>query len=499
MSSSPGPPIGTHIIRINELARELMVKAKAIIELLPLYGVTEKKTHSSSIPADVAEKIRQNILEQERAASAPTKSAKPTAPAISNARLSIPVRRAGPVALKLPLKFAFHRLGFVDFDDVLACFDWSLRDVAVQLDITTCESTNYQALALLVQYAWVLTMRGCRVTIKYGVADSGPTRMLSRMGALDWLQVLTMDGRSFGTRPGQTIALRRRADVQNTINTARRAIQDYKMGFPEYLSYIISELLHNAAEHGARRAIVDKCQVLVPSVFQFGQYQVSGRLVFFFSDLGVGIKAHLERAYPAFPTHQDATIYALRPNVSGTFSNQSPYRASDNAGMGLTYSSLMLKRLKGEMYIVSHDGLAHVSPEDVTTRNLSHTWPGTFVLINLSISDAPRVSLEELLHDIQIKAETELSEAELKEQADKYSVNIQNYFGKWAEDKDAAIKFRDRHLMPAILEGKKIELDFRGVETARHDLSCPYIGRSSDTCRAPPRQGRGKPVLGTVM
>ncbi len=137
-----------------------MVKAKAIIELLPLYGVTEKKTHSSSIPADVAEKIRQNILEQERAASAPTKSAKPTAPAISNARLSIPVRRAGPVALKLPLKFAFHRLGFVDFDDVLACFDWSLRDVAVQLDITTCESTNYQALALLVQYAWVLTMRG---------------------------------------------------------------------------------------------------------------------------------------------------------------------------------------------------------------------------------------------------------------------------------------------------------------------------------------------------
>ena len=49
-------------VRINELARELEVKAKAIIDLLPGYGVTEKKTHSSSIPADVAEKVRKNIL-----------------------------------------------------------------------------------------------------------------------------------------------------------------------------------------------------------------------------------------------------------------------------------------------------------------------------------------------------------------------------------------------------------------------------------------------------
>src|SRR6266704_2207697 len=48
-------------VRINELARELEVKAKAIIDLLPGYGVTEKKTHSSSIPMDVAEKVRKKI------------------------------------------------------------------------------------------------------------------------------------------------------------------------------------------------------------------------------------------------------------------------------------------------------------------------------------------------------------------------------------------------------------------------------------------------------
>jgi len=48
-------------VRINELARELEVKAKAIIDLLAGFGVTEKKTHSSSIPADVAEKVRHHL------------------------------------------------------------------------------------------------------------------------------------------------------------------------------------------------------------------------------------------------------------------------------------------------------------------------------------------------------------------------------------------------------------------------------------------------------
>ena len=45
-------------IRINELARELEVKAHLILEALPEIGVTEKKTHSSSIDEDVADRLR---------------------------------------------------------------------------------------------------------------------------------------------------------------------------------------------------------------------------------------------------------------------------------------------------------------------------------------------------------------------------------------------------------------------------------------------------------
>jgi len=85
-------------VRINELARELEVKAKAIIDLLPGYGVTEKKTHSSSIPADVAEKVRKKILgaaEEEAQAEAAAKAEKEAKEAAAKAAR---LRPAAPVA-----------------------------------------------------------------------------------------------------------------------------------------------------------------------------------------------------------------------------------------------------------------------------------------------------------------------------------------------------------------------------------------------------------------
>ena len=47
--------------RINELARECEQPNSAIIAILPEFGVTEKKTHSSSIDDDVADKIRRHF------------------------------------------------------------------------------------------------------------------------------------------------------------------------------------------------------------------------------------------------------------------------------------------------------------------------------------------------------------------------------------------------------------------------------------------------------
>src|ERR1700732_1339792 len=65
-------------VRINDLARELEVKSKAILDSLPVVGVTEKKTHSSSLEEHEAEKVRGYFRAAAEAQPATTKSARPS-------------------------------------------------------------------------------------------------------------------------------------------------------------------------------------------------------------------------------------------------------------------------------------------------------------------------------------------------------------------------------------------------------------------------------------
>ncbi|MFY9680501.1 MAG: translation initiation factor IF-2 [Candidatus Sulfotelmatobacter sp.] len=61
-------------VRINDLARELEVKSKAILDTLPLVGVTEKKTHSSSLEEHEAEKVRVHLRSSAEGSSPAGKS-----------------------------------------------------------------------------------------------------------------------------------------------------------------------------------------------------------------------------------------------------------------------------------------------------------------------------------------------------------------------------------------------------------------------------------------
>src|ERR1700682_2502552 len=67
-------------IRINDLARELEVKSKAILDVLVEAGVTAKKTHSSSLEDDEAEKVRKHFASKSGASArerAPVAEVKP--------------------------------------------------------------------------------------------------------------------------------------------------------------------------------------------------------------------------------------------------------------------------------------------------------------------------------------------------------------------------------------------------------------------------------------
>jgi len=89
-------------IRINELARELEVKAHEILDRLPELGVTEKKTHSSSIDEDVAIRLRRllghEVPDQEPEVEEPAAHAEEAAPEEVKARpeAAVPEAAAEP-------------------------------------------------------------------------------------------------------------------------------------------------------------------------------------------------------------------------------------------------------------------------------------------------------------------------------------------------------------------------------------------------------------------
>src|ERR1700677_1617219 len=92
-------------IRINELARELEIKAKVLIDYLPEIGVQEKKTHSSSLELDQAEKVRKHFAdlaaqeaaaEEAKSAAAKARVARPVAPPPATARPVAPAVSGAP-------------------------------------------------------------------------------------------------------------------------------------------------------------------------------------------------------------------------------------------------------------------------------------------------------------------------------------------------------------------------------------------------------------------
>jgi translation initiation factor IF-2 len=91
-------------VRINDLARELEVKSKAILDVLPKVGVTEKKTHSSSIEVDEAERVRKHFAGQGGGPAARDTGSRTAEPAIKTKIDLSHISKPGDVASLLRRK-----------------------------------------------------------------------------------------------------------------------------------------------------------------------------------------------------------------------------------------------------------------------------------------------------------------------------------------------------------------------------------------------------------
>lgn len=366
----------------------------------------------------------------------------------------------------LPNTLSFKNKNFVDFESYLSLFDWDYNQKIIYIDGRGCKNANYQALSLLILYCWHLKRKGVYVKL---IMSSQLKRMWTSIGGVGSFNVLEDSSVNFRYVYNKPLFAIRNPSTD--IPQALNQILDYSKsldfdlinGHEDTLRYIISELLYNTVEHGYNPNI--------PSLLQFNWYRKKNQLSFILADLGVGIKSHLENAYPHFESDRSALEFAIKPEVSGTFnSSQNPYNTQNNAGMGLFISSNLGKKLEADMYIVSGSGLLHISPTDITSSTLRNHWPGTFIYITIGFDKFKSFVFSSELERLRAQAKLEVEARKQDARPTDCFLDMFNLFGPQCEVKYEAVNIRDRYILPAINNNSTIILDFSNAEFATHSF-----------------------------
>jgi len=374
-------------------------------------------------------------------------------------------------SIKIPNYFSFRDGDVYNFDGPLSIFDWEIRNKEVLIDLRECHRANYQAFSLLVLYVWHLKSQRNTIKFKFSTHGQGATKMWHSMGAKGWYHVLTNEHVNFiGDDYKPLIAIRSSKDFRTALDGVKTYTEDFDVEYEKTLRYVISELLYNTLEHGRRNFTHHNRVRRLPSIVDFTWYKKKNELHFIIADLGIGVKKHLEQTYDSFDDHETAIKYALEPNVSGTFGYNDPYKSKDNAGIGLFISSNIIRRLNADMHVISENGIVHISPSDVTKHKIKCNWPGTLVLVQISLNNSNHFNLHNVMAEFRKSAEKELETKESEEDKKWFYLSVWNIFGAYAEDKTAAIRYRDTKLIPEINAGRGLKLDFDEVKSAPHSF-----------------------------
>lgn len=378
----------------------------------------------------------------------------------------------GVPTLHIPEKFNLQSYNTYNFSQVLKLFEWEFSEKSLRIDFTGCKVADFQTLSLLIQYLWYLKVKHDPFfTFDFPELDvskkTGVFKMWSSLGALGWFQVLKQREVNFrSSYDKRLVAIRTYDDATTALTELEKYISRVDKNYLKSILYIVSELLNNTIEHGNNSQI--------PSLLQYNWYQKNDVLKLNIVDLGIGIKKHMEQTYPIFNSHQEAIRASLRSAMSGTFyRKKDPYYSSqNNQGMGLYVSSEMLKRINAEMFLLSGDGRLHISPRDVTAKDLAYVWPGTiaYLAINTKSIHKSKLNFQNIVSEITKSAIEEQLSAEEYARNHQLIIYAYNHFGSLAENKSEAIAVRDRIIIPAIHDEKDIIIDFDMVRLSPHSF-----------------------------
>lgn len=372
------------------------------------------------------------------------------------------------VNLQVPDNFKFKSGEICDFSRVLSFFDWNIHDDIVDIDLSQCERASYQSMSLIILYSLYLKHKGCIINFNQNL-NRGLPAMWRRVGATGLFRVVKEKTSNFScTFDKPLFFIRDKKSFENALDKARSYTSQLGIEYEKTVTYVLSELFYNALEHGRSR--YNLYHNPLPAISQFCWYQSKNEIEFIVADLGIGIKSHLEQYHQPFENDSEAIIESLKPSTSGTFGRLDPYTSKNNAGMGLYISNNIIRKMHSEMYIYSGYGSVHITPMDITTKQYNVKWPGTFVWVKIKLKRSRDFIYESILSDIRISAKNEIAEKDKLKTASEHNINIYNFFGKNAEIKDEAIKYRDKYLTAVAEAGKTMIFNFDQVVSSPHSF-----------------------------
>jgi len=273
---------------------------------------------------------------------------------------------------------------------------------------------------------------------------------------------------------GRTVPLQRLRGFEKIEPTARRiaGLVIPEAGEAEesrrVVQYVIIELLRNVLQHSNDRlgAVVAAQRMDAQQHYSTPCIQIA------VGDAGVGVLEAMHPRHPDLREPKAALEKALRPHISGTF-DEGETGSLQNAGMGLFFVCEMAKLSTGRLMIASRGAALSVrgNEKDQDRPSMEFVapdgtgFPGTLVAFELPLGKI--LNYQGLMGTINERARkyTPPRSSEKWVRFEPAPEGVQSFLVRLvAEDTVAAEAFSREQLVPRLVAGSAVALDFQGLQ-----------------------------------
>ncbi len=341
----------------------------------------------------------------------------------------------------------------------------------VCINFAPCAFIAPYAATLFASYAlWLREEKGCEVHIKAD-ASTVAGRYLSDCGLLELLD----EGKfpSAQDRPDRIVKLTRisaSSQIPRFSSSVMSILQIEDDELAGAVQYSLIELLRNVVQHSASKG---------GGLAMAHYYPTTGLVEVCVADVGMGVKATINEAYPEIDTDLRALKLATLPHVSRTFKAGGYTSMSDNAGLGLFFIKQIASLSGGSFFLGSRKGLVdiwgdpHGQQHKTYVNARQNGWPGTFAYLQLRRETIPefdgiltvcrRLAAEAQKYPAELALDFIQGIPDLGDEHDELVIVTVKVF---EEDVEEAARIRDEDILPSMSAGSMVVIDFEDVRFA---------------------------------